>query len=120
MWFCFNDAFVSVVQSTDDPNILLVRARAYDHLRKLFGDSKAIHITPDNDYRYRVFCTKPEWALLVGKRITDIDYSNFKASVKEDRLHRLYEKFWYDHMIFQNGKQWWKRQTAKEDGNVKS
>lgn len=111
MWFCFNDAFVSVVQSTKDPDTLLVRARSYAHLKHIFGDTKWIHITPKNDYRYRVFCTKPEWAAIVNTRISDINYSNFKDSVREDKLHHLYEKFWFDHMVFQNGKNWFRRKT---------
>lgn len=112
MWFCFNDAFVSVVQS-DDPKILMVRARAFYHLKKLFGDSLKIHITPENDYRYRVYCDRDTWKNIVDARIQNINYTNFKDSVKDDKLHRLYEDFWYLHMIYQNGKKWWKREQKR-------
>jgi hypothetical protein len=101
---------VSVVQSDREPGLLMVRARAYVHLRKLFGDKYIIHITPHNDYRYRVYCSKAEWNVIVSKRIAEIDYTNFKDSVTDDKLHKLYEEFWFLHMVYQNGKKWWKKQ----------
>jgi hypothetical protein len=110
MWLCMNDAFVSVVASDKDPDILLVRARAFEHLRHIFGETQKIHITPDNDYRYRVFVTRQFFADLMAKRIAGIDYHNFKDSVKEEKLHNLYSDFWFRHMIYQNGKNWWKKQ----------
>lgn len=118
MWFCFNDAFVSVVVSDRDPNLLMVRARAYEHLSALFpktltGQPYTIHITPENDYRYRVYCTKDVWVSVVANRIYTIDYTNFKNSVKSDKLHKMYEEFWFLHMIYQNGKKWWKKQQKQ-------
>lgn len=110
MWLCFNDAFVSVVASDKEPNTLLVRSRAYEHLRRLLGPDVKIHVTPDRDYRYRTFVDRNVFAAIVAKRVRDIDYHNFKDSVKEDKLHRMYSKWWFDHMIFQNGKKWWKKQ----------
>jgi hypothetical protein len=112
MWFCFNDAFVSVVEMKNKPGLLMVRARAHEHLTNLFGTEEygAVHTTPEHDYRYRVYCTKEEWAAIVSKRIAEINYTNFKDSVKDDKLHTLYEDFWFLHMIYQNGKKWWKRQ----------
>lgn len=118
MWICFNDAFVSVVKS-DHAGTLMVRARAYEHLRNLFPNTVIdpsttlpykIHITPENDYRYRVYVPSSVWEQVVMWRIAQIDYTNFKDSVKDDKLHKLYEDFWFLHMIYQNGKKWWKKQ----------
>lgn len=108
MWICFNDAFVSVVASDKDPKVLMVRARAHDHLTNLFGTHK-IHVTPDNDYRYRVYCDKGTWQNIVDARIQNIDYTNFKNSVKNKKLHDLYLEFWFLHMIYQDGKKWWQK-----------
>lgn len=99
MWFCFNDAFVSAVQS-DKPDVLMIRARRRSHLRSLFP-GKPILTTENTDYKYRVFCTKVEWAEIVKERILDIDYTNFKNSVEDDALHHLYEKFWFQHYRYQ-------------------
>lgn len=109
MWFCFNDAFVSVVAHRKRPSILMVRARSYQHLRNLFGSDVKITVTPDNDYRFRVFTTREKWAVLVSQRIENIDYSNFKDSVKEKKLKSLYSEFWYLHMLYQEGKNWMKK-----------
>ena len=83
MWFCFNDGFVSAVES-DDPDLLMVRAREEQHLRNIFGKGIKIMVTPQNDYRYRVFVSREHWADIVSKRILDINYGNFKDSVKGD------------------------------------
>lgn len=120
MWICFNDGFVSAVAS-DVPGTLMVRGRAYDHLRNVFAGMNdpntnrpyEIHITPHHDYRYRVFVNQAVWADLVRKRTLEIDYTNFKDSVKDDKLHTLYNEFWYLHMIYQNGKKWWKREKKR-------
>jgi hypothetical protein len=109
VWFCFNDGFVSVVQDKRDPNKLMVRGRSYQHLQNIFGQSVRIVVTPRNDYRFRVFTNRQEWADIVSKRIHDINYGNFKDSVKEKKLALLYGEFWYLHMIYQEGKGWLKK-----------
>jgi hypothetical protein len=103
MWICFNDAFISVVAS-DLPDELMVRARNGEHLKNLFPDAKVI-ITPHNDYRFRIFVKKETFAAMVVDRIGEINYTNFKNSVKENRLHDLYLQFWLLHERYQN----WKR-----------
>jgi hypothetical protein len=100
MWLCFNDAFVSAVAGDD--NLLKVRARRKDHLINLFPDLEdKIVQTKNTDYKYRVFITRERLAEVVSKRIMDIDYGNFKASVKDWGLHNLYADFWELHYLYQ-------------------
>ena len=107
MWFCFNDAFVSAVQDKDRPGHLLVRARRKAHLTKLFPKKMKITETPKRDYRWRVSVPAKVWADLVAKRVMEIDYGNFKDSVKEDALHDMYALWWNDHYRYQTRRQKW-------------
>lgn len=105
MWICFNDAFVSVVKDNERPGNMLVRARAKAHLSKLFPRMK-IKKSPNADYRWRVSVPAAQIAKLVAKRVTDIDYDNFKDSVREDKLHNMYALWWSDHRKFQDEREW--------------
>jgi hypothetical protein len=100
MWICFNDAFVSAVQHETKPNLLKVRARKRKHLERLFPGYK-VHRSEDTDYRFRVFVTKKLFAFIVAKRVREIDYPNFKDSVRDDELHDLYAGFWFQHRKYQ-------------------
>lgn len=110
MWLCFNDAFLSVVQLDQDPKVLMVRARSHKHLQNVFGNVHKIHITPENDYRYRIYINRQELMSILEARVWNLNYSNFKDSVQENKLHNMYTEFWYLHKIYQDGKHWWKRQ----------
>jgi len=101
MWICFNDAFVSAVKAPwPDVDCLLVRARRKAHLTKLFPRMRITH-TPQNDYHWRVTVPAKQWADLVAKQIMNIDYDNFKDSVKERKLHDMYALWWNDHHAYQ-------------------
>jgi hypothetical protein len=100
MWLCFNDAFVSAVQDKDDPDRLCVRARKREHLERLFPGHEIL-TPPTRDYAYRVFVSKKEFADLLATRIGDIDYTNFKNSVRDGPLHQLYVDFWELHHRYQ-------------------
>ena len=103
MWLCFNDAFVSVVKDRRS-DCLVVRARSFEHLARLFPRDRIVE-TPDADYGWRVFATRDEIADIFARRIRTIDYTNFKNSVREPMLKRLYERFWLDHFNYQRLRQ---------------
>ena len=100
MWVCFNDAFISAVESDTDPSILKVRARKREHLTTLFPGKK-IYASKESDYAYRVFVGRKAFARLLINRVADIDYNNFKDSVVDDKLHDLYADFWTLHWRYQ-------------------
>jgi hypothetical protein len=109
MWICFNDAFISAVESETDPTVLKVRARKRKHLKTLFP-KKEIYSSEDTDYRFRVFVSRKAFARVLLDRVWDIDYTNFKDSVEDKQLHDLYASFWTLH---------WKYQQQKELVNKK-
>jgi hypothetical protein len=105
MWICFNNAFISAVESDDDPNVLKVRARKREHLETLFPGKK-IYWSKETDYAYRVFVGRKAFTNMVSNRISEIDYSNFKDSVDDKELHDLYADFWTLHYRYQHKNVW--------------
>lgn len=45
--------------------------------------------------------TKTQFAELLARRVSEINYPNFKNSVREDGLHDLYADFWDLHWSYQ-------------------
>jgi hypothetical protein len=102
MWICLNNAFISAVQDEGDANMLRIRARNRRHLETLFPkDKKNILSRKDTDYRFRVFIPKAEFAALLAQKAMEIDYPNFKDSVRDSKLHDLYASFWRLHWGYQ-------------------
>jgi hypothetical protein len=102
MWICLNDGFVSVVADPEIPGNLLVRARSAKHLKALAPEVR-ITKTPKRDYGWRVSLPADIVASIIANRVVEIDYDNFKDSVKERKLHRMYEMWWGDHFRYQRG-----------------
>lgn len=100
MWICFNDGFVSAVQNTNLADGLVVRARRREILDGLFADKEVI-VGGSTDYNYRVFVSKTDFVGVVASRISEIYYPNFKNSVEEPELHKLYADFWRFHYEYQ-------------------
>ncbi len=100
MWISFNDGFISAIQDRKEADGLVIRTRRKDHLENIFPGLE-IFTDIGTDYRYRVFIKKAEFAAILAKRAGEIDYTNFKNSVKDDELHRLYARFWHLHYEYQ-------------------
>jgi hypothetical protein len=89
MWIFAKMGFLSVVEHSDDPNKLMIRARFQEdieelckRIRGLDGSQEvAWQETPEGDYRYRVTCGREIIAKLVQQLVREIDYTNFKQSV---------------------------------------
>lgn len=92
MWVFTNFGFYSVVQHNKKPNNFLIRARSKDDLIRLilsYGEilnlsAKDIIVNDSADYRYRVEVDKSAWSNVISKISEDIDYYNFKDSVKDN------------------------------------
>jgi hypothetical protein len=93
MWIALSDSFLSIVAHYDDPTKLLVRARVKGHIEAVFPKAK-VYQREGSDYLYRADIDRGEVREAVGKRLQDIDYSNFKNSVKNRALHDAYAVFW--------------------------
>ena len=82
MWIQFNNAFLSIVENRENTTELLVRARVKGDIEKVFPEADVFE---DNnaDYKYRAFISKAIVAEKIMLKVTEINYDNFKNSVKE-------------------------------------
>jgi len=80
MWIFSNDSFLSIVAHPKQPGHLLVRARRAGDIKVIFPDYPIEHNT-GTDYPYRATIPRYEVAEAMVRRVTDIDYSNFKDSI---------------------------------------
>ena len=108
MWVCTNEGFISIVQDEKNSALLKVRARKRSHLEALFPGVE-IKESPLNDYRYRVFVDRGTVARLLSDLVladkehpAQVNYGNFKNSVRDDKLHDLYSDFWTLHHRYQS------------------
>ena len=106
MWLFTPDGFFSAVQHKDDPDKIMIRARARLHAQALVdacpedARPEIVETPPPADYRYRVTVTRKLWVFLVAKFAADIAYLNFKneASTREhppgyiSSLHGVWSK----------------------------
>lgn len=112
MWIVMNDSFISVVKDRHMRDGVVARARVREDLERLFPTHVADVIeTEDSDYRFRLFLMKEHVADVIRDRILDIEYDNFKNSVKEGWRKTAYTRIWgvmYDvqEQFYQTVKKW--------------
>lgn len=95
MWFCFNNAFLSIVDPEDaGADLLLVRARREGDIQRIFPNVDVIR-TPGRDYLFRAYIERGVVGAVVADMVTKVSYPNFKNSVKENLLHDAYSKVWH-------------------------
>ncbi len=93
MWILMNDAMLSVVRHTGQPDKMLVRARLAGDIERVFPSAQ-VTVGGGSDYRFRAVLPEKEVADAVSERLLDINYGNFKASVREPKRHDAYFKVW--------------------------
>ena len=100
MWIQFNNAFLSIVENRENTTELLVRARVKGDVEKVFPKADVFE---DNnaDYKYRTFISKAIVAEKIMLKVTEINYDNFKNSVKEIERKKVYGNIWAELRNFQ-------------------
>lgn len=111
MWLLTNFGMFSAVERrpgsvpAGDNRTLQIRARSKDHLDTLrdryMGDTLGPTVTADDDprfkgsdYEFRAYCTPEAFGRAAMQTAMDIDYTNFKNSVKDHELHEAYMDVW--------------------------
>ena len=101
MWIFSKDGFVSVVEHRDDKELLLIRGRIKDDIEDianlaevLTGEKPEIVEMPDADYRFRIFLSKHVFKEIMQVKIDDLDYPNFKSSIRDHDRHNAYLDIW--------------------------
>ena len=93
MWLCLNNAFLSIVEPPKAGDKLLVRARRKGDIERIFP-SATVERTPGRDYLWRAFINREQVAQVIAQHVAAIDYGNFKDSVRDNKLHDAYARFW--------------------------
>lgn len=93
MWIMFNNAFLSVVDKAPDPTQLVVRARVEGHIEAVFPNAQVIR-DASGDYLFRAFIDRADVADTMFKAVMDINYPNFKNSIKDNRYHDACSRVW--------------------------
>jgi hypothetical protein len=101
VWICLNSGFYSIVKKDCGADQLLVRARRNDDIEKIWPAAR-VHELAGSDYAYRAAIPKADVVKAIATRIRAIDYSNFKDSVEDDRLHQAYARIWQTMAALQN------------------
>lgn len=100
MWICLNNGFVSIVKDKLNKNDFVVRSRRKEILENLFPNNEITTLSI-SDYKYRTYCSKKDLSDILINRIEQINYTNFKNSVRDYDLHDLYNSFWFSHYNYQ-------------------
>lgn len=93
MWVCLSDSFLSIVESPEDDGLLLVRSRRAGDIQKVFPKA-TVKRTPGRDYLYRALIERTEVAEGMANQAMNINYGNFKNSVRDIKLHDAFSGFW--------------------------
>tara|TARA_B100001996_G_scaffold329816_1_gene277688 strand:+ start:302 stop:628 length:327 start_codon:yes stop_codon:yes gene_type:complete len=93
MWIGDNEGWLSIVKHKEKQNCLLVRSRNREHIENIFPDAE-IYVNLNADYPYRSDISIINVCLTIATRILEIDYYNFKNSVKEKKYARYLNKAW--------------------------
>ena len=99
MWIFLSNAFLSIVapahyDSVDPAEFLKVRARFKGDIESVFPGVR-VKRSPDADYLYRAFVERDRVAdVLAAQVMNDLNYENFKNTVKEHGRHITYLRVW--------------------------
>lgn len=85
---------MSSVQDTFNPDCVLVRARCKEHLLQHWPERKLFQV-PNSDYAWRVRLKKTTWAVFLADQALNIEYTNFKNSVTDTELKKMYSEIWW-------------------------
>lgn len=102
MWITTNKGMLSAVKDRNSKEKRFVlRARNKEPLAEFGG---RIVETKDSDYRFRVFLSDEEYKMFLMDLADDVDYDNFKNSIKDKRLKTACNEIWWSGMKMQNDK----------------
>jgi len=86
MWIALSDGWLSIVSHRDKPDHLLVRARKASHIEKYFPD-ESIYENSNADYPFRADVLRTDAESIIAEYMSNIQYDNFKNSVRDIQLH---------------------------------
>jgi hypothetical protein len=110
MWVFTKYGFFSAVCARDkrgkiDRKNVVVRSRRRDHLQKLIERFPELESPildhAGTDYAYRIVVFKSAWQIALDSLAAEMDYDNFKGSVKDPDYLSLLHEVWLAGMRMQ-------------------
>lgn len=93
MWVFLSDSFLSVVQKPGQTDTLTVRARIAGDIERVFPDA-VVQAGRGTDYKYRAEVARTKVMETLAAQIANLQYANFKATVKDRARHDAYMDVW--------------------------
>lgn len=93
MWIFTSDSFLSIVHKDCQPDELLVRARREGDIEAVFPKA-IVQKTVGTDYLYRARVKRDVVAAAMAKQVEQLNYDNFKNSIRDDQLHSAASRVW--------------------------
>jgi hypothetical protein len=102
MWVFLSDAMLSIVQKPGDAKAgtLTVRARIAGDIEKVFPGA-TVTDGAGTDYRFRATVPREQVAQAMFDQVMNLNYSNFKSSVRDRGRHDAYLQAWQAMFTFQ-------------------
>jgi hypothetical protein len=106
MWIFTTQGFYSVVIHREDPERLIIRARAREDIDALREQIPSLEPFEDRsaDYLHRAIVQREEWVAALALLGSQIDYDNFKTAVADREgcgRARLYGHVWGEMLSLQ-------------------
>lgn len=126
MWLFTKQGFYSAVEHRDDPERIIVRARAKKDLEALqvqIPNMIIFHGGAKADYPHRAIVSREEWTIAVARLAMELDYTNFKNSIADNRRHSTYLGVWTKLLEIESedgGKSHWQRTWQTTTGKGKN
>jgi hypothetical protein len=89
MWIFTQRGFLSIVRHAEKENVLTVRSRFKGHIETIFPGA-IVQEGAGTDYEYRSELPAKEVSEAIARMIEEIEYSNFKDSLKEGDSEYLF------------------------------
>jgi hypothetical protein len=95
MWIFLPDSMLSIVQKPGDAETgtLTVRGRLAGDIERVFPDAK-VATDAGTDYAFRAKIPREHVAKAMHDAVMALDWSNFKAQVKDRARHDAYLRCW--------------------------
>lgn len=93
MWIFLSDSFLSIVQKPGQTDALTIRARIAGDIERVFPDA-VVQAGRGTDYKYRAEVPRAKVMAVLSAQVAQLQYPNFKASVKDRARHDAYLDVW--------------------------
>jgi hypothetical protein len=93
MWIFTSKNFINIIQKPGHTEMLTVRAQIKGDIEQIFPGAEVVS-NKCTDYKFRAKVPRAEVAKARHDQVTAVNYSNFKSTVTDRKLHDAYMGVW--------------------------